>query len=861
MSQVLSDERLVDLAEKVLEQSPEVRENWLRNACRGDVQAISQVRAYIDSEIRIKHFLNLPFAQAMRGLLLHEFGAEAPTVIHFSVGEIVADRFRIIRCIAEGGMGVVYEAFDEKLRRRVAIKFARLGFGNHLPPEVRHASEITHPNVCRIFDMHTSSSPSGPAEFFSMEFLDGRTLADRLNDGSLDASSAISIALQLCQGLAAAHKQRVIHGDLKCNNVILVPAKDGVPERAVITDFGLARQARWTGVAGNLDAQRLASAPVGGVRAFMAPELLNGQKPTMASDIYATGVILRQVSLAARPGVPRQWNGIINRCLEMEPARRFINGEALLSALSPSATRRWIAAAAAVLFAASLSGMLTYQRANAPKRTVRLALLPFAGDSSSSLSHATAARLAQLNGNRQVRFEFLDRAAFATHTLRGTIETSPSSPQSAKTVHAFLTDAQTGVDKAEWRLRYQSADLPFAPTALAGLAAIALDLPPLQKDPDLNAAARNDYAAGLTMIRDEAQPDEALSRLNRAVYADPNSALAFAGLAEAQLLESRLHQDNAWLDQARESVRQAELRNPDLVEVHLISGWLDKTSGHYESAAKHFLRAIESQPADATAWRRLGQTYEAAGQEGEALDALRRAVAAEPGYFKNHRELGIFFYRRNRFPEAVKEFSAMATFAPNSPESHTLLGETWYQMSNYGNAESELQLAATLRDTSDTEHTLGAICWDEQKDEEAAGHYLRALQIGPENSSIWMSLGFCYREQKLAAKASNVYRRGLQASGKELVQDPRNARAHASQAYFEAMLHDPARAEEDAAESLKLSHDDDTTQFAVMTYEAIGRRDLALQVLETFPDVLNELRRYPWLASLRSAVNKGGTLQ
>jgi tetratricopeptide (TPR) repeat protein len=166
-----------------------------------------------------------------------------------------------------------------------------------------------------------------------------------------------------------------------------------------------------------------------------------------------------------------------------------------------------------------------------------------------------------------------------------------------------------------------------------------------------------------------------------------------------------------------------------------------------------------------------------------------------------------------------------------------------------------------LRDTSDTEHTLGAICWDERKDEEAAAHYLRALQIGPENSSIWMSLGFCYREQKLASKALNVYRRGLHASGKELAQDPRNARAHASQAYFEAMLHDPARAEEDAAESLKLSHDDDTTQFAVMTYEAIGRRDLALQVLETYPDVITELRRYPWLASLRFAVNKGAKLQ
>lgn len=879
MSEILSDERLMDLAERAFRQSPNLREDWLRNECGNHPEVISQVQAYIESEIRMKGFLELPFAQGIQGVLLDQVGCEAFFLADFEAGQIVAGRFRIVRFLAKGGMGLVYEAFDEKLHRRVAIKFAKPGFGARLPPEVRHASEITHPNICRIFDIHTSNGPSGDIEFLTMEFLEGCTLADRLGNGGFDRSCAASIALQLCEGLAEAHRHGVIHGDLKCNNVILVPAAGALRERAVITDFGLARRRNLPDEPADLP--RMGSGPIGGVRAYMAPELQQGQKPAMTSDVYAMGVILRELSLASRSDLPRKWKRTTKRCLESEPGRRFSSGEALVRALRPSSKKRWIIAAVAAVFAASLSGMLTYERASAPKRIVRLALLPFQGEGAESyrgitLSRAAAARFAQLKGSAQVRFEFLDRKDFtstttidqvqaisaATHVIHGAIERpEPGDPQESEIVHAFLTETRTGVDKAEWRLSYESDLIQFAPVALAGLAAISLDLPPLLNKPDLNATARPYYTAGMQMIAAETQPDEAVFLLKRAAAADPGSALAYAGLAEAQLFQSRIRQDNNWLEQARQSVRQAELRNPDLAEVHLVSGWIDKTSGHYESAMKHFLRAIESQAGSATAWRRLGQTYEAAGQEGEALDALKRAVDLEPKYFKNHRELGIFFYRRNHFIEAVREFSAMALLVPNSPESHTLLGESWYQMSKYGNAESELKTAAKLQDTSDTEQTLGAVFWDQGKDEQAANHYLRALRIGPENSSIWMSLSFCYREQGLPSKAANAYRRGLAASGRELAQDPRNARAHASQAYFEAMLHDPAHAELDAAEALNLSHDDDTSQFAVMTYEAIGRRDLALRALKTSPELLSELRRYPWLAPLRTDAKKNGTLQ
>ena len=94
----------------------------------------------------------------------------------FEPGELLENRFRVLREVAQGGMGIVYEAVDEKLDRRIAIKCAKSGFRKRLPPEVRHASEVSHPNVCKIFEIHTARTSSGEVDFVTMEYLDGETL-------------------------------------------------------------------------------------------------------------------------------------------------------------------------------------------------------------------------------------------------------------------------------------------------------------------------------------------------------------------------------------------------------------------------------------------------------------------------------------------------------------------------------------------------------------------------------------------------------------------------------------------------------------------------------------------------------------
>jgi len=367
------DDLVMNLVELALNQPEQERCAYLQRACAGETDLFNQAWEYVQWEARMQGFLLEPLYPP-------------PLVEHpFELGELLDGRFRIVREVAQGGMGIVFEAMDEKLDRRIAIKCAKTGFRKRLPPEVRHAREISHPNVCKIFEIHTASTPQGEMDFISMEFLDGETLTERLFRGPLPRLQAQEIAVQLCAGLAEAHRNRVIHGDLKGNNVILSTGADGAM-RAVITDFGLARSPE--------AAQRnVPSGARGGTPDYMAPELWRGEKASVGSDIYALGVILYELvsgrkpypaGLASEerlmrkpPAVDPKWDRILARCLDPDPVRRFSDVDEIVQALAPSHTRRWFLAATAAGVLAVASGVVTYQRTVAPRETVRLAVLPF----------------------------------------------------------------------------------------------------------------------------------------------------------------------------------------------------------------------------------------------------------------------------------------------------------------------------------------------------------------------------------------------------------------------------------------------------------------------------------------------------
>lgn len=519
------DDLVMSLVDLALGLPSEERKAYVLSACHGDSELFEEVWNYVLWE------------QRMDGFLLDPLYPPASNEHPFQPGELLDGRFRIVREVAQGGMGVVYEAMDEKLERRIALKCAKTGFRKRLPPEVRNATEISHPNVCKLFEIHTAATNDGEIDFLTMEFLDGETLGARLAREPLPRKDASAIALQLCAGLAEAHRNQVIHGDLKSNNVILTTGPKGAI-RAVITDFGLAR--RPESPQGTAMSGQMAGTPD-----YMAPELWKGGKASVASDVFALGVILSQL------GGDRQQNRIIARCMDQDPSRRFRDADEVAQALSPSLSPRWYLVAAAAAVLAIVASVVTFQRARGPLETVRLAVLPFQADAdaaavsegllldtSDRLSHLKAGRtrrltLIPLSDALQNKVEQPGQARTmlgATHTLNGALRREGG----RVVVVAYLTDTGSLVHLTEWRGEYTMGELRNMPTALAGMVTGTLKLPPLAIAATVNAAAYPDYSAGVALARRDPDVDRALPLLERAAKTDPNSPLTHAKLAEAE---------------------------------------------------------------------------------------------------------------------------------------------------------------------------------------------------------------------------------------------------------------------------------------------------------------------------------------
>jgi eukaryotic-like serine/threonine-protein kinase len=180
----------------------------------------------------------------------------------------------------------------------------------------------------RVHEIHHATTESGDLEFLTMEFLEGETLRDRLaRDKRLSLQDTALIARQLCAGLNEAHLKGIIHGDLKPTNVMLTEASAG-QLRAVITDFGLARP---------VPTRELppVGSPLLGVPAYVAPELLKGGSRSIASDLFALGVILCEMLGGDKlpPNAPRHWKRVIQRCLELDPGARPQSAQAVLAGL------------------------------------------------------------------------------------------------------------------------------------------------------------------------------------------------------------------------------------------------------------------------------------------------------------------------------------------------------------------------------------------------------------------------------------------------------------------------------------------------------------------------------------------------
>jgi serine/threonine protein kinase len=264
-----------------------------------------------------------------------------------SSGSVLGGRYRVEQVLGFGGMGVVYRAHDLKLDAEIALKRIR---PDRFSPERREtlrreiilARRVTHENVCRVYDL----VELGGEEFVSMEYLAGRTLKDiEQKEKILPLGRGLAIAKGICNGLAAAHRIGVLHRDLKPENVMV--GDDGKPR---LMDFGIAVET------GGFVPQ---GETIPGTPQFLAPELLQGESPTVRTDVYAMGVLLyemftgrvpidddntarlvRRIVREAppsvrtlRPDMPPDLASILDRSIAKDPEARFADASALADAI------------------------------------------------------------------------------------------------------------------------------------------------------------------------------------------------------------------------------------------------------------------------------------------------------------------------------------------------------------------------------------------------------------------------------------------------------------------------------------------------------------------------------------------------
>lgn len=316
-------------------------------------------------------------------------------------GEVLVGRFEIVRLVGQGGMGATYEARDRELGTAIALKTLHPEIAaspmalERFRRESMLGRRVTHPNVCRVFDLFhqplDEQRGGDTLAFLTMELLTGQTLAELLRrDGPLPLSEALAIAQQVGDALDAAHRVGVIHRDLKPSNVMLID--EGDRTRAVVTDFGLAK----TSAAGAEAQESLTrSGQMLGTPEYMAPEQLEGREATAATDLYAFGMLLYEMTtgrlpvetgtpLAAavrritrplpsprvhRPDLRGTWERAILTCLERDPRDRFGTAAQVVAALRgertiwlPLRRRARIRAAIGAAVAIGLAALLVETR-------------------------------------------------------------------------------------------------------------------------------------------------------------------------------------------------------------------------------------------------------------------------------------------------------------------------------------------------------------------------------------------------------------------------------------------------------------------------------------------------------------------
>jgi eukaryotic-like serine/threonine-protein kinase len=813
-----------------------------------------------------------------------------PHIPQFILGEILCDRFRVVRFIAKGGMGEVYEVEDRQLRGvHVALKTVLSQYAadpsmqERFEREVLNAREVVHPNLCPIYDIFHWQRPEGRLSFLTMKLLAGETLAARLTrTGPIPDPEASLIVRQVGAGLSAAHEAGILHRDIKAANIIL----DGFGEKvyACVTDFGLARAAL-----GETTAQTLHG--VAGTPGYMAPELYYGGTPSKASDVFSFGVVIYQILMGRLPrlslnhhsnstvaalthNIPPPWRQLLKGCLEPNPYLRLKDIPSALQFLAQTpievddslhhssflTRRKMIALTATGCLAAAGGAWLERDRLVdwfeplPSKRFVALMAWP-PGESQSvvltildSIGNRLAREEARVKDLLIITFNDLREGANAVQSPTSSVAALGANLVLAISLHTSpsLLRLSLQVLDAMTQKKLRGVEIKRAPDQLSSMveeaskAALALlDLPP--GEPLINDQEELDRVSPLTLrIYSEAeqlanQPNdtglnEAIMKYQQALASDPHFALGYAHLAKAYL---QLYLDNGDAAYVGLGERNAELAlrfNPNSASGLLSQAVALLYSGKTDAAFDYFSKALHIDSDNPEIPLRKAWGLQSVGRFKDAEQAFRDIIKMRPNYWPAYDAMGWVLWRQGKYLEAASEYSAAANAAPYVALPLANLGALYLELEKHDEAIAALNASLKRSPNEEAFLSLGNIAFTDGKFTAALDYYQRAADQNPKYHVTWRNIADCYAVLGQPALVQKNYAKAAQILSDRLAMNPSGGAGWATLAFYHAKIHDTAHAEADMAKAQGTGELE--SQFMLVQAMALlGKKEDALQLL------------------------------
>jgi serine/threonine protein kinase/tetratricopeptide (TPR) repeat protein len=884
--------RVKDLFSATLHIPPERRVAFLEDTCEEDPEVRAEIEKLMWEQEQESDFLNTVTLAQRRKLL-------APDRSTWAAGQMVADRYRIERFIRAGGMGEVYEAFDTMLQQRVALKTIRAGLEggvrnlDRFKQEIALAREVTHANVCRVFDVAQHSDPETGARMLllTMEFVPGRTLADRIKEcGRMTPEEALPLVRQMASALAAAHDRKIVHCDFKPANVMLAPAPGAsseAGERAVVTDFGLALRLPLE----SADQETLpAEESVVGTPPYMAPEQFRpGSRLTGATDIYAFGLVLYEMVTGQRafrgvsvqgqalerlhgtpeaprklaPDLPAVWEKTILRCLERAPEKRYGNTREILLDLEPPAAAirprfRRPAAVAGLLLLAALAAVVS--RPWWPNRSEKhLAVLPLKAIGTNPALQVFSDGLTETLTSRLSQFQQLERRVWVVPAsevrsakigsvadCRRSFGVNLVMTGSVQETAGVLRVALNLVDAISLRqIASRSIELPSSQAALledtvtgdtAEILQITLSAEARKQFQDgmtQNPGAYRLYEQGMGYLRRFGRDnlDQAIAQFHRALDLDSRYALAYARLGEAyeRRYETFTKDTNDAALARSNGVRAASLA-PNLPAVQVTMGMVENTGGEYDRAVEFYRRALQSDPTSGEALAGLAGAYERLGKSGMAETTYKQAIMARPDFWWPYNRAGIFYMRAGRHEQAERMFATVAALIPDATLGHENQGALAFLLGRYDEAEKAFRRAIAIQPSSAAYSNLGFCFFERRQYRAAVPWFEKATELQQGDDKLWRNVGDAYgRVPELHSKSAPAYETAIKLAEGRLALNPRSADALTALALYCAKSGDRAHALTNARRANGLPLSSDMYLRLADTYEILGDRDQALK--------------------------------